>query len=44
MDYKKSFEKKLKSFVETLSDFISTEDEQWSIKGFIDTYKNIYTI
>jgi len=44
MDYKKDFENRLKLFVETLSDFISTEDRQWSIKGFIDTYKNIYTI
>jgi len=34
MDYKKDFEKRLKLFVETLSDFISTEDRQWSIKGF----------
>jgi len=44
MDAKIDFEKKLKLFVEKLSDYISTEDGQWSIKGFIDTYKNIYTI
>ena len=44
MNYKKDFEKKLKLFTETLSKHISTEDGQWSIKGFIDTYKNIYTI
>lgn len=44
MDYKKSFEKKLKLFVETLEKYITTKDGQWSIKGFIDTYQNIYTI
>ncbi|MDQ7085877.1 MAG: type II restriction endonuclease [Sulfurovum sp.] len=42
--YKKDFEQHLKLFVKTLSNHISTEDGQWSIKGFIDTYKNIYTI
>lgn len=42
--HKKSFEKKLKLFVTTLSEYISTENGQWSIKGFIDTYQNIYTI
>jgi len=44
MNYKKDFEKKLKLFTETLSKHISTEDGQWSIKGFIDTYQNIYTL
>jgi hypothetical protein len=38
------FERKLKLFVKSLSKHISTKDGQWSIKGFIDTYKNIYTI
>ena len=44
MNGKKDFEKKLKLFTETLSKHISTKDGEWSIKGFIDTYKNIYTI
>ena len=28
----------------TLNTYVSTDDGQWTIKGFIDTYKNIYTI
>jgi len=24
--------------------YISTKDGQWSVKGFIDSYKNVYTI
>jgi hypothetical protein len=38
------FEDKLKSFAKTLQSHISSENGQWSIKGFIDSYKNIYTI
>ena len=38
------FEHKLKDFVETIKKSITSEDGQWSIKGFIDLYKNIYTI
>jgi len=34
----------MSSFVETLNEHITTKDGQWSIKGFIDIYKNIYTI
>jgi len=41
---KSEFENKLKDFVKTIQKSISTEDGQWSIKGFIDLYKNIYTI
>ena len=44
MKEKKIFEKKLKEFAKELKEYISTEDGQWTIKGFIDTYKNIYTI
>ncbi len=44
MKDKTVFERKLKLFVKSLSKHISTKDGQWSIKGFIDTYKNIYTI
>jgi hypothetical protein len=44
MNNKKDFEKKLKLFVETLEEYITTKDGQWSIKGFIDIYQNIYTI
>lgn len=38
-----AFRKKLKEFAESLKDEITIDDE-WSIKGFIDSYKNIYTI
>jgi hypothetical protein len=41
---KKKFKKNLKEFVKELNDYISTNDGQWTIKGFIDLYKNIYTI
>lgn len=41
---KVNFEKKLKKFVESLSEHISTDDGQWTIKGFIDVFKNVYTI
>ena len=41
---KKDFEVVLQKFVETLREYISTPDGQWTIKGFIDVYKNVYTI
>ena len=41
---KKIFEKKLVNFTKKLNDYISTKDGQWSVKGFIDSYKNVYTI
>ena len=41
---KSEFENKLIQFVQTLQRLISSEDGQWTIKGFIDFYKNIYTI
>jgi len=41
---KKIFEKHLQTFVSTLQNHISTKDGQWTIKGFIDIYKNLYTI
>jgi len=44
MTSKEIFEMQLKEFVEKLQKYISTKDGQWSIKGFIDVYKNIYTI
>lgn len=44
MKTKQVFEKALQTFVYTLQQKISDEDGKWSIKGFIDTYKNIYTI
>lgn len=44
MNIKQNFEKALRVFVSTLQKEISDENGKWSVKGFIDTYKNIYTI
>jgi len=47
MDKKKyieEFEQSLNGFVEELQKYVSTETGEWTIKGFIDVYKNIYTI
>ncbi|MBL4810758.1 MAG: EcoRV family type II restriction endonuclease [Phycisphaerales bacterium] len=41
---KNEFEKSLKEFAETLQEHVSDTDGQWSIKGFIDVFKNVYTI
>jgi hypothetical protein len=38
------FKEKLQKFLETIASYVSTPNGQWSIKGFIDIYKNIYTI
>lgn len=32
------------TFVTELAEHVSTEDKQWTVKGFIDVFKNIYTI
>lgn len=44
MPTKAEFETVLKSFAETLTSHVSTEDGQWTVKGFIDTFRNVYTI
>ena len=41
---KNDFYQELQAFVQTLETYVSTEDGQWTLKGFIDTYKNIYSI
>lgn len=41
---KKEFLKQLQSFARELHNYVSTQDDQWVIKGFIDVFKNIYTI
>lgn len=41
---KQNFENALRQFVQNLSSQISDKQGAWSIKGFIDIYKNIYTI
>ncbi len=41
---KAEFKQTLTEFVETLKSHVSTADDQWAIKGFIDVFRNIYTI
>ena len=41
---KQLFIQKLKEFAKTLTQYVSTNSGDWSIKGFIDTDQNIYTI
>jgi hypothetical protein len=38
------FKKRLKEFINSLNVYVSSKDKQWTIKGFIDIYKNIYGI
>ncbi|MDR1883784.1 MAG: restriction endonuclease, partial [Prevotella sp.] len=42
--YKLNFKIALDSFAEKLRKYVATETGEWSVKGFIDVYKNIYTI
>lgn len=42
--YKLEFKKELDKFADKLEKYVSTDNGDWSIKGFIDVYKNIYTI
>jgi hypothetical protein len=41
---RQDFHEKLQEFVQSLGPYISTKDGQWTVKGFIDVYKNVYTI
>lgn len=41
---KQKFEQSLNHFIQTLQNYVSDDSGKWSIKGFIDIYKNIYTI
>ncbi|MBN1453378.1 MAG: EcoRV family type II restriction endonuclease [Anaerolineales bacterium] len=38
------FKQQLITFVKSLQSHVATSDQQWSIKGFIDVFRNIYTI
>jgi hypothetical protein len=42
--YKADFKKELDKFADKLEKYVSTDDGDWTVKGFIDVYKNIYTI
>lgn len=44
LQIKQEFFHALTRFVSSLDDHVSTDDGQWSIKGFIDVCRNIYTI
>ena len=41
---KKAFSNGLRAFVGKMRNHVSAEDGDWTVKGFIDIYKNIYTI
>jgi len=41
---KKEFQKQLNEFAETLKSYVSDTENQWTIKGFIDIFQNIYSI
>jgi hypothetical protein len=44
MTKKEKFTAQLEAFVADLKNHISTPDEQWTVKGFIDVFRNVYTI
>jgi len=41
---KEKFKKDLNRFLQSIQSHVSTRNGQWAVKGFIDVYKNIYTI
>jgi hypothetical protein len=41
---KVDFLQRLQSFAQTLKSYVSTSDNQWTVKGFIDVFEHIYTI
>lgn len=41
---KEKFKSDLKGFAAEIQNYVSAEDGEWTIKGFIDIYKNLYTI
>ncbi len=42
--YKIEFKQALDEFATKLEKYVSTESGDWTVKGFIDVFKNIYTI
>ena len=44
MMIKSEFETELKAFASGLTNYVSTTDGQWTVKGFIDVFRNVYTI
>ena len=43
-DCKRQFIEAFRAELDELRKSISCEDGQWTIKGFIDIYRNVYTI
>lgn len=43
-ELKSKFLKQIQLFARKLHNYVSTQDDQWVIKGFIDVFRNIYTI
>ncbi|MFN0202091.1 MAG: type II restriction endonuclease [Bacteroidia bacterium] len=41
---KANFLQELQVFTQTLNTYVSTPDKQWTVKGFIDIFENIYPI
>ncbi len=41
---KGEFLESLQKFVQRMREYISADDGEWTVKGFIDIYRNIYTI
>jgi len=41
---KEKFKAQLKDFVGELKEYASTDDGQWTVKGFIDVFQNVYAI
>ena len=44
MPSKSAFREALASFASTLSDYASVKGGEWTVKGFIDTHREVYTI
>lgn len=44
MTEKEIFASNLADFVANLEKYVATDDGQWTVKGFIDIYKNVYTV
>ena len=42
--YKVQFQSQLLDFVQKLQLYVSTDDGQWTVKGFIDIFENVYSI
>ena len=41
---KASFSSALQNFVQRMREHVSAEDGEWTVKGFIDIYRNVYSI